>query len=413
MDADGAIYSIELDLQKMTCEKTSQPYVLPAHLIGNAISIAYNPFDSLLFMAVERDFCEILSNDFKSLARILKESENSFQGAKFLSAKTIVIWDVSGECNFYYLGPRSDLKEKNCVDLNDRDIVLISDGLIAIYVDKLSIGPYSEYHHAYNFASSKSNFNRSILIPATINSLNKQSFVHFSRDVLENVQIEISPFWASLFGSNMRNLGLGNGVPCGLHLKIATEKLIAIRDFWSIKNSTMPFTKMISVLKYYIAVGYKSGDISIIPHTILLLDEEDSWNKSRRCLLKGHRQPITALFVPEFKIDGEMCYLISGDKSGHIIVWNSKLGTQLGSFFDHSLAVLRFHSVPIGVGGRYKNSVLSIGQDNTVSIISLLDLQSTSYFGHGKGIIAIYWRWIDHNLMMIHCADGSLFVWHV
>lgn len=51
----------------------------------------------------------------------------------------------------------------------------------------------------------------------------------------------------------------------------------------------------------------------------------------------------------------------------------TRRGSQLGSFYDHSLRVVRFLPVPTEVGGKYRNAVMSVGQDHSISLISLED----------------------------------------
>ena len=92
---------------------------------------------------------------------------------------------------------------------------------------------------------------------------------------------------------------------------------------------------------------------------------------------------------------------------------------QLGSFYDHSLRVLKFLQVPVEVGGKYKNAILSVGQDHTLSLISLEDfsrlskLKSSAFIGHGKEITAVYWRTDDHYIIAVKCIDDSLHIWHL
>jgi hypothetical protein len=83
---------------------------------------------------------------FQSLCRITKdEGGASFQGAKFLSARTVLIWDENGGAGVYYFGSNNDLKNNSLDQLQGAAVVLLSDGDNAIFVDSLQIGPYTQY----------------------------------------------------------------------------------------------------------------------------------------------------------------------------------------------------------------------------------------------------------------------------
>lgn len=56
---------------------------------------------------------------------------------------------------------------------------------------------------------------------------------------------------------------------------------------------------------------------------------------------------------------------------------------------------------------------MSIGLDNSISLINVEECFSMAFVGHGKAINAIYWRSGDHSVMLVHCDDGSLYIWHL
>jgi WD40 repeat protein len=417
MDADGTIYSMRLDMEKQKClQDTPVPsFVPPAHTMGNAIDLQYNPFDPKIFLVLERDFCEILHAEFSSLARITKElNQPSFQGAKFLSAKTLLIWNERGGSSIYYLGATSDLKRTPVNDLAPRNIVLVSDGREAIFVDRLDIGPYPLYNNVVRISLSHTSEMRTSLFPTPINQHSfKQCLISISSDQLQHVQVEICPFWASLFGSNMKSIGPPAYSTNDIVLSLPITTTISMKDVWDIKVVSNPFTAMTAILKNFIAVGYLNGDVAIVPQAVVLTKEQDEWSSYFVQLLEGHCSPITALHVADYSQGGIKKFLLSGDKSGHVILWNASSGTKLGSFYDHSLRIVRFLPVPQEVGGKYKNSVMSIGHDHTVSLINVEECSSVSFVGHGKKIVAVYWRSGDHSVMLVHCNDGALYIWHL
>ncbi|KAJ3258071.1 hypothetical protein HK103_004064 [Boothiomyces macroporosus] len=182
-------------------------------------------------------------------------------------------------------------------------------------------------------------------------------------------------------------------------------------DVWPIANKQVLYTTMVALLKKYIAVGFADGSIAIVPQTTILMEDQNYWMKTAVRILIGHNCSISCLFVPDFAQLSAKNILLSGDSSGKVIMWNSLTGQTLGCFYNHSQSVTGFVQVPQEVGGKYKTSVLSIAQDNSVGLIQLEE--NVAFVGHKNRICAVYWRTVDHYLMMIHCIDGSLHIWHM
>jgi hypothetical protein len=428
MDADGLMYSMRLDMAQQKCiQETPVPsFVLPAHKMGNTVTIQYNPFDPKLFMVVERDFCEILHVEFSSLAQIHNERQRpAFQGGRFLSAKTVLVWNERGGSDIYYLGATSDIQCNDVRNLSPRDIVLVSDGKNAIYVDRLDIGPYALYNNTVRISFSHTNELRTILFPTPINPTSfKQCLVSISCDPLQHIEVEICSFWASLFGSNVplttttttgttgeAEERYSSVVDMVLSLPVTTR--ISMKDLWDIPPVDNPFTTMTCILKNYIAVGFLNGDIAILSQSTILMHHPSDWHNSFVQSLKGHDSPITALHVPDYTHHDVKKFLLSGDGSGHVMLWNASSGQKLGSFYNHSLRVLRFLPVPPEASGKSKHTVMSIGQDHSIGLIHVEECTSVSFVGHGKQIVGIYWRSGDHSMMLVYCRDDSLYIWHL
>jgi hypothetical protein len=153
VDAEGIIHKRKLDMQLLECKNENLVYQLDNHSFSKFTDLQFNPFDPKLFFVLERDFCEIIHEEFYLVTRILKESPSdpNYQGAKFLSARTILIWNESGMSSFYYLGLSSDIKRTKCSQLNPRSIILLSDKSTAMYIDRLDIGPYPHYKYKEHF----------------------------------------------------------------------------------------------------------------------------------------------------------------------------------------------------------------------------------------------------------------------
>jgi hypothetical protein len=263
--------------------------------------------------------------DFHSLSRIVKDAAAPFfQGARFLSARTFIIWDISGDCRFYYLGPQTDLKQCSTLDLKDSDVVLISDGEAAIYVPCIVVGPYSNYRTPYNFAKSKSSFEQTVMALTPMNRQNyQQNLIFFTRDEFSKVSIEIGSFWASVFGLNIPKKSCRTSTEHAF-MNIILDIRVNIADMLLIENPSKPISKMMVLIKNCIAVGYQTGEIAIIPQSVILLEPESYWINSATHTLIGHSCPITAFFAPQCKTAGDQCYLLSGDKFGMVILWDLK-----------------------------------------------------------------------------------------
>ncbi|KAJ3276102.1 hypothetical protein HDV01_006272 [Terramyces sp. JEL0728] len=242
-----------------------------------------------------------------------------------------------------------------------------------------------------------------------LSSLNsqQQSLISFTTNNLQSVKVKLTNFWASLFGSNM-SAGMTGGSEEALTLKFDTKKVINMADLWIIGTKTVQYTTMAALLKKYVAVGFgcefltiADGSIAIVPQTTILMEDQNYWMKTAVRILLGHNSSISCLFVPE-NGQSPKNILLSGDTSGKVIMWNSLSGQTLGTFYNHSQSVTGFVQVPPEVGGKYKTSTLSIARDNSVGLIHLEEKTSVSFVGHKNKICAVYWRTVDHYLMMIH-----------
>ena len=144
VDADGIVHKMKIDMNTVSHSKERRPFALETSFTEKTIDICVNPFDQKIFFILDSACCTILTDEFEILLKIPKQNSD-FQSAKFLSGRTLLLSDCLGKAYFYYLGPHSDVKFQPCVNLNPRNIVLLSDRKYAIYVEQMSIGPYSLY----------------------------------------------------------------------------------------------------------------------------------------------------------------------------------------------------------------------------------------------------------------------------
>ena len=260
VDADGIIHSMILDLEQMTCiTEEKKSFNLPAHTMGNTIDIGFNPFDNKIFFVLEKDFCEVLYIGFHSLCRIPQESGAPFfKGAQFLSARTILLWDENGTSMCYYMGPSSNLLHGPCGSLNNSDIILMSDGNNAVYVESLIFGPYPLYNTVTCISICRTNGMRTRLrtVPSNATDL-CSSIIGFSTERLQDIRVHVFVFWASLFASNLTAKKSNSDPISSAKLSIACSKSYDMKDlFWTIPKIESKFTVMAVFMKKYVAVGY-------------------------------------------------------------------------------------------------------------------------------------------------------------
>ncbi len=413
--ADGAIHKFLLDMNLLECKAASKTnYSLSAHDLP-CLDIAVNLFDPKIFFVLERDFCEVIHADFKLLVRLNRnEGESEFRGAKFLSGRTLLIWDSWGCSSIHYIGSSTDLKFSKVVDINPQSIVLVSDGISAIYVDCLDIGSYQTYTTLTRIALvHTSESDAHILhVPSTKNQ-SYQRLVSFTRDSFAYVQIECCPFWASLFGSNVNALPNSNnntlsGLVLSLYFK---EGPYLLRDLWKIDSVYPMFSSMVVVSKTHVAVGFSkinlltqaNGYIFILPQVTILLECPSNWASDNAIPLNGHLTSVSALYMTETQQRRRL--LFSGDQSGHVNLWDLETGSRLAKYFDHSGQILRFLPVPPEIGGKLRNSVVSVGQDNSLSVINVEDFTRSVFFlilvNHLLGMRKALFRYIGEQRIIL------------
>ena len=259
VDADGILHSMILDLDAMTCVTESKKSgQLPAHTMGNSIDVGFNPFDPKLFFVLEKDFCEILLVGFHSICRIPKDGDAFYKGAQFLSARTVLLWDENGGLFLYYLGSSSNLLFGNCQDLNPSDVVLISDGSNAVYVENLTLGPYPLYSTCTLVGTFATNGCRARIRTVPSNSTDLRSFIlGFSTDRLQEIKVRVFSYYCSLFASNLPKSTANTPKLISPMLQIQATKTFDMKDqFWEIPKIESKFTVMTIFMKQYIAVGY-------------------------------------------------------------------------------------------------------------------------------------------------------------
>ncbi|KAL5036344.1 hypothetical protein BDV3_005042 [Batrachochytrium dendrobatidis] len=398
--------------------------------------------------------------------------KRSWAGFKFLSERTMILWTTDGTSHVYYLGPADDLNSISCLDIPNDVIALVSDGKTAVYVNqsKITINSYQDYKKATCIAvfdtsnSLQSHLNMHVLICVVEANLaahqNSMLLLRFEMEAQSTFRLTQTHFWASLLGQNVRNVCMPNitdkenlaqislaatnrTTPEAKQyqfemLSIASNVEIAFQDLWPVQHmSGTRATAATLILRKHIVLGHEDGSIVVAPASVPIFSHQydrsglqpdhthydrlqnnssddvghQDVSDSLICILRGHKNAITALFVPHFRTDGVRERLLSGSRDGIVKLWNVSSGELLGSFLCHSMPVISFTPMPSESGAKFKASVISVALDHSVSIIDADEgVCQYKFASHQSAIEAFYVRPLD-DMFVVECIDGTLYVW--
>ena len=101
-----------------------------------------------------------------------------------------------------------------------------------------------------------------------------QSLLFVSRESLKNVTLEFSPYWASLFGSNMKPFAheleeketsstsiLEFSAQSGTFGEISHIVVTSFESLWMVPTLQNPFTAITSISKTEVAIGFSKNAI--------------------------------------------------------------------------------------------------------------------------------------------------------
>ncbi|KAL2911240.1 hypothetical protein HK105_209296 [Polyrhizophydium stewartii] len=465
---DGWVHQLMFDQDTLQLSQDAHPQHLIVGASLPALDIEHNRFDKCMFFVLQHQFCSIYRLEGPTaefLARFqCPDADRSWAGARFLSARSVMLWTVRGAAFVYYLGPEADLRTTECAKISRNAIVLLSDGVTAVYVDRLDIG--ASNYQAYKtpvcigrLDPGRMRHPLACFVPASPSVQQSQMLLHFETLGGLRFRVHQTHFWASLFGSNVSHVhipdakhaiaGLAQaGSPLG-ELPVSTTlsltsvgrasrpdtlaqspsqphvlyipahygkgvlDVYGLADVWPMAQiSGTRATCCALVLKRHVALGHEDGSIIVAPLSAPLAHSLDNSIPHMR-VLAGHASAVTAMFVPAFRADGVRSRLLTGSQDGTVKLWDVETGEELGSFPCHSMAVLSFTPLPAEIGGRFKAAVVSVSADNSVAVIDVDDAVCHYKFaGHASPVEAVYIRPLD-DIFVVECASGTLYAWQI
>ncbi|KAG1156532.1 hypothetical protein G6F37_007520 [Rhizopus arrhizus] len=172
-----------------------------------------------------------------------------------------------------------------------------------------------------------------------------------------------------------------------------------------------------SVNTNHLAIGYDTGKICVVPLSLALLHLNDISNHldhrdDVRVFKKAHYSAVTCMLVPEHQVSGQQ-YLISGGLDGVVKIWNLIDGKYVASCAVHSTPVVSFIEPVEQKDTRIKGCIVSIGEDNSVALISVDSMSCLFIFpGHSHPLTTIQWRTVEDYLVLGY-SDDTAFVWQM
>lgn len=140
----------------------------------------------------------------------IESPQNTFwQGAKFLSLRTILLWTGNGQSNLYYLGPESDVCLGMKTSASDDVIILASNGEDVAFVKDFKMGNLQSYRYATLVARFLSPDDSHAWTTCHIpldSSLSRSAQHLIQFDARSNASaglLAVRTFWAHLFGSQI------------------------------------------------------------------------------------------------------------------------------------------------------------------------------------------------------------------
>ncbi|KAI8590480.1 hypothetical protein BDZ88DRAFT_394563 [Geranomyces variabilis] len=356
-------------------------------------ALEVNRFDNSMALLVEAHSCSVFDvvKSKLQLSCKLPCLENApWVGGKFLSAKSVLLWTTT-EASIYYIGLAKDvIKADQMSSTPDGAVFLFRRGDIGWYVKRMDTGRPQEPR----CGTCNSYF---AIIHSDIFKPNQ----HRSFTLVHSLRVAIGDHDAS-FGIITRPDRADNA---------ASE--YTFDTTWPLQHEPQPqIVAVTSVLNRLAALGYDNGVISILPISTIF-QPATQWASEIMFSLQGHHGPVTSLFVPTGRESAGKNLLISGGDDCSIKIWSMDDGKMLASFVNHAAPILSIFAAPSDTGTRFKNAVLAVAADNSVSVIDLEDLSCPCRLsGHPSRIAALHWRTLD-EVLIVETVDGESYVWQL
>ncbi|KAJ3141085.1 WD repeat-containing protein 7 [Geranomyces variabilis] len=375
-------------------------------------ALEVNRFDNSMALLVEAHSCSVFDvvKSKLQLSCKLPCLENApWVGGKFLSAKSVLLWTTT-EASIYYIGLAKDvIKADQMSSTPDGAVFLFRRGDIGWYVKRMDTGRPQEPRsftlvHSLRVAIGDHD---ACTFMCHVYGKDSGTHHHFAFDNAGNIS-----HWQYFAGQNVKQSAVGEA-PLNPNAKSSPDTEYTFDTTWPLQHEPQPqIVAVTSVLNRLAALGYDNGVISILPISTIF-QPATQWASEIMFSLQGHHGPVTSLFVPTGRESAGKNLLISGGDDCSIKIWSMDDGKMLASFVNHAAPILSIFAAPSDTGTRFKNAVLAVAADNSVSVIDLEDLSCPCRLsGHPSRIAALHWRTLD-EVLIVETVDGESYVWQL
>ena len=131
-------------------------------------------------------------------------------------------------------------------------------------------------------------------------------------------------------------------------------------------------------------------------------------------VIKAHRGRVSALLYPRQSSEQfNSKYVLTGGADGVVRVWDIENRLHLHCFMEHTGEVMRLKVCPKMTNTRLNCGVCSIGQDNSVAILSLSEFREVLLCAnHSAAVTNVRWKPAE-DLMLVRCKDGRVYIWQM
>jgi WD40 repeat protein len=275
---------------------------------------------------------------------------------EFLSARTLLLTS-GGKGYLYYLGMESDLKIASVATLVKQEpsaIVLVSDGVTAIYVSQLDLSARETNAVLIAICGDES----ARLVHVTSTSEREHLLVNVGESW--GLEARVGRMWASIYASNLPLSPPSE--TCTQALPLVLTPRDANVDFGLIGSVKPQFTAMALISKSKVALGQIDGSIWIIPVSNLVSNTLVPDQK-----FESNTSAIVYLYVTE--LNGQKEHLVGGSSDGYVTIWNISTGALLYSHCAHPQRVAFLNQALVDG----KQCLLSVSPDGSLFIVDLVE----------------------------------------
>jgi hypothetical protein len=299
--------------------------------VPDAFFMDVNSFDRRLMVALSKTaaYIHFIDSSHKTIKLVCKIEalDGNWAGSQFLSFKSLVLWTTNGNCNVYYLGPRSEFEMQERKAVPEDSIVLFSDGTHVFYTLDLKMGNAASYNHFELLARFESPDDSHSWICCFIDrdpalSRCARHFIMFDdRPGKECGSANVFTFWASVMKSEISPSIHVRYQPSDPILFNSPSHAFNVFSEWPDLKS-LNASCVIMVLKKFLCFGTKQGEIYITPFSMAFSGADLDLKACSSTVLQTHGTVITSLCTSEFRQSDRDRLLFAGTIDGWVYIWD-------------------------------------------------------------------------------------------